>query len=142
MNFLRDESEVFEVFKNLCQNIQEEKISVIVKVRSEHGKEFENAKFSEFCDSEGISHEFSCSITSLQDEIVEQKTRAIQESTRVMLHAKKNPFHFWAEAMNTACYIHNRVTQRKGTSATLYEIWRGRKPTVKYFHVFGSNVTS
>ena len=40
--------------------------------------------------------------------------------------------------MNTACYIHNRVTLRKGTSASLYEIWKGRKPTVKYFHVFGS----
>ena len=40
--------------------------------------------------------------------------------------------------MNTACYIHNRVTLRIDTSATLYEIWKGRKPTVKYFHVFGS----
>ena len=55
-----------------------------------------------------------------------------------MIHAKKLPYHFWAEAMNIACYIHNRVTLRKGSSATLYEIWRGRKPTVKYFHVFGS----
>src|ERR1043165_9314652 len=30
------------------------------------------------------------------------------------------------------------VTLRKGTSSTLYEIWKGRKPTMKYFHVFGS----
>jgi hypothetical protein len=40
--------------------------------------------------------------------------------------------------MNTACYIHNRVTIRKGTSVTLYKLWRERKPTVKHFHVFGS----
>jgi hypothetical protein len=40
--------------------------------------------------------------------------------------------------MNTACYIHNRVTLRKGTSSTLYELWKERKPTVKHFHVFGS----
>src|ERR1044072_4051841 len=40
--------------------------------------------------------------------------------------------------MNTACYVHNRVTLRKGTSPTLYELWKGRKPNVKYFHVFGS----
>jgi hypothetical protein len=40
--------------------------------------------------------------------------------------------------MNTACYIHNRVTLRKGTSSTLYELWKDRKPTVKHFHVFGS----
>jgi len=40
--------------------------------------------------------------------------------------------------MNTTCHIHNRVTLRTGTSTTLYELWKGRKPTVKYFHVFGS----
>lgn len=34
--------------------------------------------------------------------------------------------------------MHNRVTLRKGTPTTLYEIWKGRKPNVQYFHVFGS----
>jgi hypothetical protein len=42
------------------------------------------------------------------------------------------------EAMNTACHVHNRVTLRAGTTPTLYELWKGRKPTVKYFHVFDS----
>ena len=55
-----------------------------------------------------------------------------------MLHAKNLPYYFWAESMNTSCYIHNRVTIRSGTASTLYEIWKGRKPIVKYFHVFGS----
>ena len=55
-----------------------------------------------------------------------------------MLHAKELPYNLWAEAMNTACYIHNRVTLRRGTPTTLYEIWKGRKPTVKHFHIFGS----
>jgi len=40
--------------------------------------------------------------------------------------------------MNTTCHVHNRVTLRSGTTTTLYEIWKERKPTVKYFHVFGS----
>jgi hypothetical protein len=40
--------------------------------------------------------------------------------------------------MNIACYIHNCVTLRSGTTFTLYELWKGRKPTIKYFHVFGS----
>ncbi|CAM8943933.1 unnamed protein product [Rhodiola kirilowii] len=58
--------------------------------------------------------------------------------TRVMLHAKKVPLKFWAEAMNTACYVINRVTIRSGTEKTCYELWKGKRPTVKYFHVFGS----
>jgi len=55
-----------------------------------------------------------------------------------MLHAKHLPYHFWAEALNATCHIHNRVTLRTGTTTTLYEIWKGRKFIVKYFHVFGS----
>jgi len=54
-----------------------------------------------------------------------------------MLHAKHLPYSFRAEAMNTTCHIHNRVTLRTGTSTTLYAFWKGRKPIVKYFHVFG-----
>lgn len=56
----------------------------------------------------------------------------------MMMLAKGIPLHFWAEALNTACHIHNRVTIRPGTTVTHYEIWRVRKPNVKYFHVFGS----
>lgn len=27
-----------------------------------------------------------------------------------MLHAKQILLHLWAEAMNTACHVHNRIT--------------------------------
>ena len=136
ISFIREKSETFEVFKDLCQKLQREKESHVIRIRSDHGKEFENNKFADFCSSEGINHEFSSLITPQQNGIVERKNRTLQESSRAMIHAKKLPYHFWAEAMNTACYIHNRVTLRKGTSATLYEIWKGRTPTGRYFHVF------
>jgi len=138
INFLKEKSDTFDIFKDLCVQLQREKDSVILRIRSDHGKEFENSRFSEFCASEGIKHEFSSPITPQQNGVVERKNRTIQESARVMLHAKKLPYSFWAEAMNTACYIHNRVTLRTGTNTTLYELWKNKKPTVKYFHVFGS----
>lgn len=55
-----------------------------------------------------------------------------------MLHAKNLPYHFQDEAINTACHIHYRVTIQPGTKVTHYELWRGRKPSVRYFHFFGS----
>ncbi|TYK21969.1 putative gag-pol polyprotein [Cucumis melo var. makuwa] len=55
-----------------------------------------------------------------------------------MIHVKSLPLHFWAEAVNIACHIHNIITTRSGTTVTLYELWKGRKPNVMYFHVFGS----
>ena len=138
VSFIREKSDTFDAFKELCLRLQREKDSGIVRIRNDHGKEFENSRFSEFCADEGIGHEFSSPITPQQNGVVERKNRTLQEAARVMLHAKKLPYYFWAEAMSTACYVLNRVTLRKGTSTTLYEIWKGRKPTVKHFHVFGS----
>jgi hypothetical protein len=56
----------------------------------------------------------------------------------VMIHSKNLAQHFWGDAVNTACHIINRVYLRPETNKTPYEIWRGKKPTVKYFRTFGS----
>ena len=40
--------------------------------------------------------------------------------------------------MNTSCHIGNRIFFQVGTKKTTYEIWKGKKPKVKYFRVFGS----
>jgi len=56
----------------------------------------------------------------------------------VMIHSKTLAQHFWGEAVNTASHIINRVYLRPKTNKTPYEIWRGKKPTVKYFRTFGS----
>ena len=102
ISFIREKSDTFDVFKDLWLRIQKEKDCDIIRIRSDHGKEIENGKFIEFCSAEGISHEFSAPITPQQNGVVERNNRTIQESARVMLHAKKLPYHFWAEAMNTA----------------------------------------
>ncbi|KAK1590971.1 hypothetical protein Q3G72_000097 [Acer saccharum] len=57
---------------------------------------------------------------------------------RVMLNSKKVPRNLWVEAVNTACYVSNRVFKRPGTKQTSYELWKGKKPNVSYFHTFGS----
>lgn len=47
------------------------------------------------------------------------------------------PKHFWAEAVNTACSVQNRVLIRPMIEKTPYELWRGRRPNIAYFHPFG-----
>jgi len=44
-----------------------------MRIKSDHGTDFENAKFNEFCSSEGIIHEFSSPITPQQNGVVERK---------------------------------------------------------------------
>jgi hypothetical protein len=82
--------------------------------------------------------EFSSPITPQQNGVVERKNRVIQEMAHVMIHSKNLTQHFWGEAVNTACHIIDRVYLRPETNKTPYEIWRGKKPTVKYFRTFGS----
>ena len=57
---------------------------------------------------------------------------------QVMLHSKNISQRLYAEVVNTAVHIINRVYLRPGTKMTPYEIWCGREPTVKYFWTFGS----
>ena len=56
---------------------------------------------------------------------------------RTLLCQNFLPKHFWAEAVNTACYIQNRELIRPIINKTLYELWRGRRPNISYFHAFG-----
>ena len=42
----------------------------------------------------------------------------------------------WAEAVNTACYVINRVIIRKGLDKTPYKIWNDKKSNIAYFKVF------
>ena len=43
---------------------------------------------------------------------------------------------YWGEAMLTACYILNRVPN-KTNKITPYELWKKRKPNLKYLKVWG-----
>lgn len=56
---------------------------------------------------------------------------------RVILHTKSLPEYFWAEAVNRICHIHNRIALRSGTTITSYKLWKGQKPNIKYFLIFG-----
>ena len=85
-----------------------------------------------------ISQEFSTPITPQQNGVVERKNRVIQEMARAMLHNKDMVRNLWGEAVNTTCHTVNRVYFKPGTKKTPYELWKGRKPNVKYFRIFRS----
>ena len=55
-----------------------------------------------------------------------------------MLYNKDVARNLWREAVNTACHMVNRVYFRPGTKMTPYELWKGKKPNMEYFKIFGS----
>ena len=62
--------------------------------------------------------------------------RTLLERTRAMLRTAGLAKSFWAEAVNTACYVQNRVLIVKTKNKTPYELWFGYSPLVKYFKIF------
>ena len=72
-----------------------------------------------------------------QNEVVERKNRTLQEMARTMLNENNLPKYFWAETVNTYCYVLNRILLRSILKKTPYELWKNKKPNISYFKVFG-----
>ncbi|GJT97371.1 putative ribonuclease H-like domain-containing protein [Tanacetum coccineum] len=53
----------------------------------------------------------------------------------------KLPTIFWAEAVSTACYVHNRLLVVKAHNKTPYELFRGFKPALSFMRPFRCHVT-
>ncbi|GKA75523.1 retrovirus-related pol polyprotein from transposon TNT 1-94, partial [Tanacetum coccineum] len=109
--FLKDKTEAFDQFKIFSKKIQNQLGCTIVSIRTDHGREFDNeVQFGEFCNANGITHNFSAPRTPQSNGVVERKNRTLQEMSRTIAILGKTP----------------------------YELLRGRKPTLDYFRVFGS----
>ncbi|GKD29349.1 retrovirus-related pol polyprotein from transposon TNT 1-94 [Tanacetum coccineum] len=110
----------------------------IVSIRTDQGRELDNeVEFGEFCNANGITHNFSAPRTPQSNGVVEKKNRTLQEISRTMLNEQSLPQNFWCNVVDTSTYILNRILIRTILGKTPYEILRGRKPTLDYFRVLG-----
>nr|GFB09718.1 hypothetical protein [Tanacetum cinerariifolium] len=89
----------------------------------------------------GIKSEFSVPRTPQQNGIAKRKNRTLIEAVRTLLADLLLPIPFWAEAVNTACYVQNRVLVTKPHNKTPYELLHGRLPSIGFMRPFGCPVT-
>nr|GEX88722.1 hypothetical protein [Tanacetum cinerariifolium] len=85
-----------------------------------------------------INHQTSIARTPEQNGVVERRNRTLVEAARTMLSATKVPLFFWAEAIATTCFTQNRSLIIPRHEKIPYHIINDRKPSVKFFHIFGS----
>ncbi|GJW98672.1 integrase, catalytic region, zinc finger, CCHC-type containing protein [Tanacetum coccineum] len=110
----------------------------VTTIRTDKGTEFLNKTLHAYLAKEGIRHETSTARTPEQNGVVERRNRTLVEAARTMLSAAKVPLFFWAEAIATACFTQNRSLVIPRHEKTPYHIINARKPSVKFFHIFGS----
>ncbi|GKB28786.1 putative ribonuclease H-like domain-containing protein [Tanacetum coccineum] len=89
---------------------------------------------NQFYKMKGIKREFSVARTPQQNGVVERRNRTLIEAARTMLVNSKLPTTFWAEAVNTACYVLNRILVIKPHNKTPYESWKN--PTDRLHKTF------
>nr|GEU31561.1 putative ribonuclease H-like domain-containing protein [Tanacetum cinerariifolium] len=127
--FLATKDETSPILKTFITGL-ENQFSLKVKViRSDNGTEFKNNDLNQFCGMKGIKREFSVPRNPQQNGIAERKNRTIIEAARTILADSLLPIPFWAEAVNTACYVQNRVLVTKPHNKTPYELLHGRTPS-------------
>ncbi|GJW99311.1 putative ribonuclease H-like domain-containing protein [Tanacetum coccineum] len=131
-------SEILKTFITCIENLIDHKVKVI---RCDNGTEFKNRVMNQFCEMKGIKREFSVARTPQQNGVAERKNRTLIEAARTMIADSKLPTNFWAESVNTACYVQNRVLVIKPHNKTPYELFLGRKPTLNFMRPFGCPVT-
>ncbi|GKC71633.1 putative ribonuclease H-like domain-containing protein [Tanacetum coccineum] len=130
-------SGILKSFITGVENLIDQRVKVI---RCDNGTEFKNKEMNQFCERKGIKREFSIARTPQQNGVAERKNRTLIEAARTMLADSKLPTTFWVEAVNTACYVQNRVLVTKPHNKTPYELFFGRKPALGFMRPFGCPV--
>jgi len=68
---------------------------------------------------------------------MKRKNRSLQEMTKTLLIESNIVTRFWAEVVSTTYYIVSRIFLRPILEKSPYDLFKGKKPIVSYFHVFG-----
>ncbi|XP_022890106.1 uncharacterized protein LOC111405446 [Olea europaea var. sylvestris] len=71
--------------------------------------------------------------------VAERRNRSLKDIVRSMISHFTLLESLWGEALKATTYILNRVPT-KATDKTPYELWMGKKPSLKHIHIWGCSV--
>ncbi|GJS23623.1 retrovirus-related pol polyprotein from transposon TNT 1-94 [Tanacetum coccineum] len=136
--FLRSKDETPEIIKKFIAQAQLNYKAKVCKIHTYNGTEFKNTTLKAHYEKLGIMQQFSIARTPQQNRVVERRNRTLVEAIRTMIIFSWLPEFLWAEAVATSCFTQNRSIIHTRYNKIPYELLRGRKPNIAYFHVFGS----
>nr|GEX13929.1 hypothetical protein [Tanacetum cinerariifolium] len=138
--FLRTKDETSSILRNFITEIENLKDLKVKIIRCDNRVEYKNKEMNEFCTKKGIRREFSNARTPQQNRVAKRRNRTLIEAARTMLADAKLPVTFWAEAVNTASYVQNRVLVNKSQNKTSYELFNSRTHAIGFLRPFGCYV--
>jgi transposase InsO family protein len=111
----------------------------IKRFRCDNGKgEFSNDKFLQILAKDGISFEPSPPYTQHKNGVAERMIRTINTKTRSLMIDSGVHMSFWAEALQTAVYLHQRTpTTSLSKYRSPYEVLHQKQPKIEHLRCFG-----
>nr|GEU77448.1 putative ribonuclease H-like domain-containing protein [Tanacetum cinerariifolium] len=97
--------------------------------------------YDKFYEMKGIRRDFSVARTPQQNGVAKRKNKTLIEVARTMLTDSKLPTTILAEAVNTACYVQNKMLVIKSHNKTPYELFPDRQHALSFMRPFGCPVT-
>ena len=135
--FLETKDQLLEKLKQVVTQIRSETGNNVIRLRTDNGREYLNKDVTAFLQEKGIFHEVTAPYNPEQNGMSERENRTLLNLARSMIYSSNLPNILWAEAISTAAYTMNRVTNREETSVTPHEMWFGKKPDISHMRVFG-----
>nr|GEU59046.1 putative ribonuclease H-like domain-containing protein [Tanacetum cinerariifolium] len=134
--FLKTKDETSGILRNFITEIENLK-QLKVKINScDNGGEFRNKEINDFYSRKVIKREFINARTPQQNGVAERRNKTLIEAARTMLADAKLPVTFWAEAVNTACYVQNKILVNKSQNKTPYELFNGKTHAIRFLKPF------
>ncbi|GAB6033770.1 hypothetical protein CHUAL_013973 [Chamberlinius hualienensis] len=137
---LERKNQALEHFKKFKVEVEKQLGLDIKCVRTDNGLEFCSGQFQRFLVNNGIKHQRTNSYTPQQNGVAERFNRTLLNKMRALLFESNLPIMFWSFAASTAAYLYNRTGHSTINGKTPFELWIGKKPSVKHLKVFGSKV--
>nr|GEV82153.1 hypothetical protein [Tanacetum cinerariifolium] len=103
-------NEALDKFRIYKTEVELQQNDLIKTLRTDRGGEYYDLVFFQ---SVGIIHETTAPYTTQQNGIAERKNRALKEMVNFVLSYSGLSEGFWGEAMLTACYLFNRVPNKR-----------------------------
>nr|GEW03543.1 uncharacterized mitochondrial protein AtMg00810-like [Tanacetum cinerariifolium] len=133
--FLAKKDKTSGILKDFITGIENQLNHKVKIIRCDNETEFKNYEMNQFYGIKGIKRKFSNARTPRQNRVAKRKNRTLIEAARTMLADLLLPIPFWAEAVNTACYVQNRAfrvynSRTKKVEENLHVNFLENKPNV------------
>ena len=113
--------------------VEKQTTCMIKRFHTDRGGEYYDPSYFE---SNGIIHETTPPYTPEMNGVAERKNRTLKEMVNSLLSYSGLSDGFWGEALLTACYLQNRISNKRN-DITPYELWHKQKPKLEFYPSLG-----